>query len=423
MTRTHSLLIAVLAALLALPAAAQETLAIKNAKIYTAAGQTIEDGTVLIQDGKIAKIGPAKDVEVPWGAKVINGKGKVLVPGLVVAHTYSGTDTPNENLPIAPFVSTVDSVDPSSLFFEGQRREGVTTVGVFPGNSQPIAGQGIIVKLRADTVVGMLVQRDVALKVSLSTGRPRMQVMAQIRKAFEQAIEAKEKHAEAKKKAAEAKKKTPNAKVAEPKPIDFKVQPLLDALAGKLPLVVHCARPGDVLRAIDLRTAHPKLQMTLVLSGTAFRAHAAIAKAKLPVICDPGLEHRERDLETDRETLHPIASVLRKAGLEPALSPQHRARTLVTGHLWYQAATAVKWGLPTDEALKAITLWPARALGLDKRIGSIEVGKDADVVLLSGEPFRIKTFVERVVIDGEVRYRRDKDPWLERLYYRPKASR
>jgi len=408
------------ALVLAGTAAAQDVLAIKDATIHTVAGEPIAKGTVLVVDGKITAVGPTDQVAIPEGARVIVATGKHLVPGLVVAHTYSGIDSPNENLPVAPFVSTLDSLDPSSLFFESQRREGVTTLGIFPGNEQPIGGKGVAVKIRADTVAGMLVSKEpLALKLSFAARGTRMQTMATIKKAFEDALEARKKHAEATTAAEEAKKKNPTAPAPVVPPIDFKVAPILDLLDGTLPCFVHADQPGDVSRLLELLATYPKLKATLVLGGSAFRAHADIAKAKLAVVLDPGLEHTELDPETLREALFPKASVLRKAGLDFALSPEHASQTLVTGHLWYQAAIAVKWGLPPADALKAITLWPARTIGLDGRLGTVEVGKDADLALLSGEPFKVRTFVERVWIDGQSKYRRDQDPWLERLYYKP----
>lgn len=425
--RIHTPLFCLLA-LLVLPASlqAQQVLAIKDVKIYTVSGAAVARGTVLVRNGKIAAVGPK--VVIPFGAKVIRATGKVLIPGMVIAHTSSGTDNPNENVPITPYVSTVDSVDPSAVYFETQRRRGVTSIAVYPGNRSPVAGQGIVVKLRSNTVHGMLLKRTLALKISLASRGSRMQVMGLIRKAFKDAFKAREKLAEAAKTAAEAAKKKPTdaklkkaAEEAAKKKPSFKVQPLLDAAAGKLPIIFYCERPGDVLRAIELVKELKLKDITLLLGGTAYRARGAVAKEKYKVVLQPGVVHRRLDVDTGRETITAIPRALRKAGLTFSLTPSAGRRGGGTAdQLWYQAALAIKWGLSREDALKAITLWPARDLGLAKRIGSIEVGKDADMVLLSGEPFSVRTFVEKVWIDGKSVYRRDKDEWLERLYYRKK---
>ncbi len=419
-----------LLALLLLPTAlaADNVVAIKDVKIYTVSGKPIAKGTVLIRSGKIAEIG--RKVAVPFGATVVRGAGKVLIPGMVIAHTFSGTDNPNENVPVTPYVSTVDSVDPSSRFFETQLRRGITSVAVYPGNRSAVAGQGIVVKIRSKTVHGMLLRRTLALKVSFSGRGSRMMVMSQIRKAFKDAIEQRKKLKESAKKASEALKKKPTdaklKKIAEDaakKKPSFKVQPLLDATDGKLPVLFYCNRPGDVLRAIDLVGEFKLKHSTLLLGGTAFQARAAIARQKLKVVLDPGAVYREIDPDTGRETLHPVAKLLRKSGLTFALTAAAgRSGGGVAQQLWYEAAMAVKWGLSREDALKAITLWPAQQLGLGKRIGSIEKGKDADLVLLSGEPFSVRTVVEQSWIDGKSSYRRDKDQWLDRLYYRKKQQ-
>lgn len=417
------------ACLAASGAHADDVLVIVNAKIYAGDGKVIDGGAVVIRDGKISElVAPKAEYEPPYGATVVDAAGRALVPGLVVAHTWSGMDVPNDNAPVAPFVSTIDAIDPSSLFFASQLRNGVTTLGVYPGHGTAIGGKGAAIKLRSDTVNGMLLRRDIGLKVALgvvkrvrdrggwrSIPTPRMQTLATIRKAFDDARAAKEKRDKA---LAAAKDEAAKAKV---KAIDFKVAPLVAAMAGELPVVFSCSRPGDVHNAIELAKTYG-LKGKLVLRETAFKASAAAKAAGMRVILDYGLEHREQDADSDRQRIYPIASLLRKAGHEVALSPRANDRSWISGHLWFQAANAIKWGLSAEDALASVTRWPAQSLGLGDRLGSIAVGKDADVVLLSGEPFRTRTFVEQVWIDGKSVYERRKDPWLERLYFKPKTA-
>src|SRR5438105_12564782 len=171
------------------PLAAQERLAVKGGKVLPVAGPPIEAGVVLIRDGKIEAIG--KDVAIPSDAKVIDATGKVVVPGFIEAHSSRGTDRTNETNPNVPFLSVVDSIDPSADYFEECRRTGITAVNIIPGNATMFGGQSAVVKTAGTYVDEMIVKRSAGIKISLRPvqDRNRMGHIAAIRKALDDAKE------------------------------------------------------------------------------------------------------------------------------------------------------------------------------------------------------------------------------------------
>ena len=165
---------------------AQKPLAFKGAKIITMAGDTIEDGTIVFRDGKIADIGT--DIKIPVEARVIDASDKVIMPGFVEAHTSSGMSQANETNPVVPYVSVIDSIDPMSAYFRSARRNGVTTVRVVPGNSTLIGGQAAVIKTGGEFIDDMVLKSDAGVKISLRpVSGSRMGHLAKLRKALDEA--------------------------------------------------------------------------------------------------------------------------------------------------------------------------------------------------------------------------------------------
>jgi len=398
--------------LLAAPAPAEEeTLAIRARRILPVSGPPIEDGVVLVRGGKIEAVGK---VEVPPLARVIDAGEGWVCPGFVEAHSQVGLDRGNEQQPVVPFVSTLDSLDPSAPAMEDQLREGVTTLLIIPGNETQIGGQGILVKPKGRTVEEMLVRRAAGLKISLDPVRntTRAGQIAAVRKAMKEAEDARE--------AADRRRAEGAAGAGDvPDPEDGRRQALLDLLDGRLPAVIYAPLAMDVRNAFALADER-KVRARFVLGPDAWRAadllrarqDAAGADAVLYAL-DPVLETVDRDDDTDEETVREVAGILRTAGVRFALTSDEGAWP--SRYLWYQAATAVRQGVPRDEALASITLRPARFLGVADRVGSIEKGKDANLLLLTGDPLAAGTWVDRVILEGEVAYDRKDDRKLKRL--------
>lgn len=438
-------------ALGAAAAPAQDALAIVGGKIIPVKGAPIEGGVILIRGGKIEAVG--KDLTVPVDAKVIDAKGKVVAPGFIEAHTSRGMDQTNENNPNVPFLSVLDAVDPSQDFFDECRRNGVTTVAVVPGNNTMLGGQAAVVKSAGSYVDEMVVKRNLGIKLSLrpTSDRSRMSHLAAIRKELDAARDAL-KEEEAKAKEAAAKKEEP-AKESEKKSAEEEFQPrprrgqgggrpggqpsaagvdpalakeaLGKLLKGELIAFIYCEQALDVPQALKLIKEYG-LKAALVLGQDCHKAAKLVAESKLPVTLDPTLVYWETDPRTGEDRQIVLPKLWREAGVPvtfqttgfasgnlfraPNLPP-----TVGTNYLWFQAATAAKHGLPKDEALAAITLRPAQLLGVDKLVGTIEPGKEADLVILSGEPLKLDTWVEKTLVRGKVVYDKTQDAKLKSL--------
>jgi imidazolonepropionase-like amidohydrolase len=379
--------------LFSLPAAAPEdaVVAIKGARVIPVSGPELETATIIVRGGRIEAVG--KDLEIPWDAKVIDGAHKVVIPGLIEAHTFRGTDRPNERVASVPFVSTFDSINPVDPYYEDALRQGITTLCVMPGNDTMIGGQGCVVRPTGVTAESMMIARNVAMKISLKprAGMSRMAHMAALRKELQDAADA-----------AKEKKGDP----------DPRREPMARLLKGVLPAFIYCPTASDAHRALELAETSG-LKVKLVLGRDGWKAAAEIAKKGVDVILDPEMEYWETDDERHDEVRRYSGEAIAKAGLKYAF--QTDAMMHGTSYLWYQAATAVRNGLSRGEALRAITLAPAEILGLGARLGSIEKGKDGNLVVLTGDPLDSQSWVETVLIDGKVVYERSKDEKLKRV--------
>jgi imidazolonepropionase-like amidohydrolase len=416
-------------------------LAIQGAKIIPIVGEPIAMGTILIRDGKIEAVG--KDIAIPGEAKVIDATGKVVMPGFVDAHNAGAMTSANERNELVPFLSVVDSIDPISPFFDECRRNGITSSAVVPGNSTLIGGQAAIVKTAGQYVNDMLLKREAGLKISLrpASGN-RMSQLAKLRKELDKAKKSIEKEAkgekpdspeEPKKEGDDAAKPTekPEGGPEEPKDGSASSQPesggdaasqaagleaLKKAIKGEQPVYIYCETGMDVTSAIQLISDYG-LKPIFVLGPSCYKAVDLLAKRNETVILDPSLVFWETNQRT-REDKKIIVPQLYRDAKVPFLfqTEGFGARTsLGSSYFWFQAATAVKYGMPEKEALEALTIAPAKRIGIEKLVGSIEVGKDADLVILTGEPLNISTWVDQTIIDGKVVYERSKDEKIKRL--------
>jgi imidazolonepropionase-like amidohydrolase len=374
-------------------ARAQESpVALKGARILTVSGEDLESGTLTLRGGKIESVG--KEAQPAWDGRVVDASRKVILPAFVEAHSFRGMDRANERMGSVPFVSTFDAINPVDPYFEDCLRQGIATVHVSPGNDTMFGGQSCVVHPVGVTAESMIVARNAFLKISLRprAGVSRMAHLAALRKELDEATE-----------------QLKNAKGGEP---DLRREPLLRLLKGVTPAFVFCPSASDVHRALELAETY-KFRMKLVLGRDGWKAAGEIAKAKLEVVLPPELAYWETDEDTHEEVRRFGAGAFSKLGVKYAL--QTEASSLGGGLLWYQAAMAVRQGVPRAEALKAATLWPAEILGLGARLGSIEKGKDATFVLLTGDPLDAQTWVDQVWVDGKVVYDRTKDQALRRI--------
>ena len=413
--------------------ASGDKLVIEAGRILTQAGDEIENGVIVIENGRITAIGKSEDVKKPWDAPVIGGPDRVAFPGFVEAHTSMGMDRANENVDVAPFLDVRDSVDPVSFYFEDCLRYGVTTVNVQHGNDCAIGAQGMIVRPVGLTVEEMLVRPLFGLKLVAAArgGHSRATQVQMLRQAFDglkryledlvekerdergyaerealfqgRDLEEEEKKGRAMEGTAW---KVEGLELVPRGAIDEKQAPLLDLVEGRRDAFFYCGNAADVGNALELASENGFLaKTTLVIAPACWPAADAIAEKGVRVVLQGALVDKRRDPITGEEEETFVPGVLKEKGVDFALSSLDGGPR----SLWYQAALAVGLGLDRAEALKAVTTEPAGILGLGKDIGSLEVGKLGNVLLLSGDPLSITSWVEEVVVEGKKVYDRSED--------------
>jgi imidazolonepropionase-like amidohydrolase len=427
--------------------ASAQDLAIKAGTIITVSGPTVENGVIIIRDGRITEIGTG--LTIPVDLRVLDASDKVVMPGIIDPHSPSALNQANERNAVVPFLSVVDGIDPMRPYFEESRRNGVTSAVVVPGNSTMIGGQASVVKTAGRYVDDMLLVRSAGLKISLQPpSGTRMSHMARLRRELETA---KRQLAEAAEKAT-----TTTPESATEKPADEQTPPgsatvavdssgidtiqdpeatppadaanaamaaaaaasnqaVKDLLQGKTRAFVYCQNAADVGQAYRLMDEYD-FNAVLVLGQDCYQAASEIAKRKTPVILDPTLVFWKRDPVTRTDEKIVLSKLYQDAGVKFLFqsNDSDSRQSLGSSYFWFQAATAVRYGLSRDEAIAALTLEPAKALGIDQHVGSIQVGRDADLVILTGDPLDVSTWVEQTLVNGQVVYERKTD-WKLKL--------
>ncbi len=382
-------------------------LAVINGKILTMAGPDIEKGTVLIENGKIKEVG--RNLEIPEGTEVIDAAGKIIMPGLIDAHCHVGIleevyriegNDINENTdPVTPHLRAIDAINPEDRGFADALEGGVTTVVTGPGSGNVIGGESLAMKTAGKIVDRMVIKTPVGLKVAFGenpkrvygsnqkTPMTRMATAALLR---EQLVKAQN----------YMRKLEHGAKDPEKMPDrDLKMEILVRVLTGELPLRAHAHRADDIMTAIRIADEF-KVQLVIEHCTEGFKIADELARRNIPAIVGPSLTNRSK-VELQFRT-HENAGILSRAGVKVAIMTDHPV--IPINYLSLSAALAVKAGMDEKEALKAITVNAAEIIGLSDRIGSIEPGKDADLIILNGPPLELKTRVERVIIDGKTAY-------------------
>lgn len=423
----------------AAPGTSDGKVVIEAGRIVTMAGEDIENGRIVISGGRITAMGPADEVEKPWDAVVLGGPGLVAFPGLIEAHTSSGMDRSNESLDVAPFLDIRDSIDPVAYYFEDALRGGVTTINVQQGANCVIGGRGMIVKPFGMTVEQMAVRPLYGLKLSARPkgGKSRATQAQALRGAFldlkdyleETVAKERDERGLAKREALfqgrdlEEEKgkgramagtawKVDGLDLIPRGAIDEKFAPLLELVEGRHAAFFHCGGPVDVVRALEVARANGFLaRTTLVAESECWKAADRIAEAGVPVVLDGDLVEVQRDPITGEEVETFVPGVLQAKGVRFALSSENPN----TRSLTYQAALAVGRGLDRKAALEAVTRVPAEILGMGDQVGSLEVGKLGNVVLFSGDPLSVTSWVEHVVLEGDHVYDRRDDLRVKQL--------
>lgn len=420
--RTMSVLLIALAACsqpaIEQPLAAQddsgEVHAFVNAKILTGMGNSFDPGVLLVQDGKIVGVGAVGQLEIPAGAIEHDVRNRVLIPGLVDTHSHLGVSsrpgTPanidgNEKTgPVQSIVRAIDSLNPNDPGIRMANAGGITTANIMPGSGNVIGGQTVYVKLTGRSAEQMLVEPEGVLGgLKMANGEnpkrtygsrgqapgTRMKIAALQRSEFIKARNYQQKWRHYRQQLASG-----GQDVSRPER-DLTLEPLVEVLERRRTVHFHSHRADDILTVLRLRQ---EFDFELVIQhGTeAFKVINEVARHNVPVsmtiVDSPGGKAEVVDL------IEECGAELARAGVRVLINtddPVTESRFFLR-----TAATPVRGGLSAADALQAITLHSAQALHLDHRIGSLETGKDADFVVLSGEPFSVYTRVLETYIEG-----------------------
>jgi imidazolonepropionase-like amidohydrolase len=384
-------------------------LAFTNARINTVTDGIIEKGTILIEDGRIKAIG--EKLEIPADAQIIDCTGKWITPGLIDAHTHlgvyeetidwAGADGNEMTDPATPHVRAMDAINPTEQGFIDAYQGGVTTVQVMPGSANVIGGEMSIVKTHGRILEEMLVKELSGLKVAFGENPKRvygerkqmpctrMGTAAVLRDNLT--------------KARNYMKKIEKGALDEDKlpELDLRMETMLKVLRREIPLRAHAHRADDIITAIRIAEEF-KVDLTLEHCTEGHRIADIIFNKGYRVTVGPTLSSRSK-IELGELGWQTLVE-LEKAKVPFSIITDHPV--IPIQYITLSAALAVREGLSEQTAWEAITINPARHIGLDKRVGSLESGKDADLVVWSGNPIEYLTVVEQTVIDGKIVYKR-----------------
>ncbi len=388
-------------------------LLIKNGKIITMAGVTLENGCVLIYEGKIKDIGKAIKVEDDGELQVIDAKGAWVMPGIIESHCHIGIteekkgfegDDCNEICnPITPYLRAIDAINPMDAAFAEAVHTGITAVMVGPGSSNVVGGQFLVMKTYGRVIDESIVKNPAAMKIAFGENpkknysdqgkspQTRMAIGAMLR---EELFKAKQ-YIERKKKA-----KNSNEDFEE----DFHYECWIPVFEKKIPLKAHVHRTDDIMTAIRIAKEYD-LDITLDHCSEGHLIAKEIADAGFPAIVGPALVSRDK-IEVQNLTFK-TAGILNKEGVLISITTDHPVIRIEALPLC--AGFAVRAGLDLEEGLKAITINAAKICGVDDRLGSIEIGKDADIAIFNGNPMELFTKTLYTIINGVVVYDSSKD--------------
>ncbi len=378
---------------------------IKNGYVKTISDGDIPGGSVLIDNGRISAVG--KDLPIPEGCSVFDARGGYITPGLIDAHTHIGLDESairwegadyNETSdPVTPHMRGIDGLNPMDPAFAEARSGGVTTAVTGPGSANVIGGTFLAVKLFGKCADDMVLRDPAAMKVAFGenpkgcygqNGRKepvtRMAVAALLRetlwktKNYEREIERSLRENDAK------------------RPYDFELEAMLPVIRREIPLKAHAHRADDILTVLRIAREFD-VDVTLDHCTEGHLIVDELIRAGRPVLVGPTLGGKSK-FELKNKSFE-TAGILAKAGLTVCIITD--APVIPLEHLSLAAGLAVRAGMDEEDAWKAITLNPARTVGIDDRVGSLEAGKDADIAVFSSDPLRdIQARTLQVFIDG-----------------------
>lgn len=384
-------------------------LAITNAKVFPVDAPVIEKGSILIDGGKIVKVGA--NIDIPAEAEVIDAGGRSVYPGFIDAHChvgmwesaigFEGDDVNEMTDPVTPHMRAIDGFNPMDETVKEACQAGVTLAATGPGSANPIGGTFMVIKTHGHRADDMVVKDPLAMKIAFGenpkrvynaknkTPMTRMGTAAILREALGKAMRYKEQID----RAGDDPSKLPA--------YDAKMEALLPVVRKEIPLKAHAHRADDIFTSIRIANEFG-LDITLDHCTEGHLIAEDLAKIGAKAIIGPSFGHKSKFELTNKTFETP--GVLAKAGVKVAIMTDSPVVPLST--LPLMAGMAVQAGMDKDEALKAITLNAAEILGLQDRVGSLTPGKDADLVIYEGDPMEINGKSWMVIIDGKIVYKR-----------------
>jgi imidazolonepropionase-like amidohydrolase len=379
--------------------AQEEPIVFAGARILPVKGDPIPSGVLVVRGGKVAAVGPAESTPIPDGARRVDAAGKVIIPGLVDTHSHlGGAGGADGSAPIQPDVRILDSLNVRDAGFRRAVAGGLTTLNIMPGSGHLLSGRTIYVKLRGGSTIEDLFIRDAEGKpmggVKMANGtnsrrappfpETRGKSAALVRAAFIKAREYRDKIARA---GGDPEKMPPR---------DLGLETLVEALERKVIVHHHTHRHDDIVTVLRLAREFD-IRVVLHHVSDGWKVAEEIAAAGVPcsiiLVDSPGGKLEAADIEFK------TGAVLEKAGV---LTAFHTDDWITDSRLFLRSpALAIRAGMSREGALRAVTLAGAAMLDLETRVGSLEPGKDADFVLLSGDPFSVYAKVLETWVEGK----------------------
>ena len=379
---------------------------IKNANIHTMAKENFDNGMILVDHGKIIAIG--NDVIPPRNAEIIDVNGKFVMPGMIDAHChlgmwedgmgFEGADGNEAVDPVTPHLRAIDAINPMDICFKDAVKAGITTVATGPGSANVIGGQFAVIKTYGNRIDDMIVNECVAMKVAFGENPKRVYYALKKSPSTRMGTAAilRENLFKAKMYVEKQNKALENPdKIFE---IDMKMEALAKVIKKEIPLKAHAHRADDILTALRIAK---EFDVNITLEHCT-EGHLIVDYLKEGIqngiILGPTLSNRSK-VELQNLTFE-TPGILSKAGIKVAIMTDHPVIPLQ--YLPVCAGIATREGMDEEEALRAITINAAEILGIHGRLGSLEIGKDADIVIYSGHPFDLRSKVELVMVNGGI---------------------